>query len=158
MNGYAHTQKGIVQPICLVTAAALVLVAALARRAPGLMPGMLFGAGILAALSFAFAHLRVRDDGDRLRVAFGPLVLFRKSIPYAEITGVEKARSTFWNGWGIHRTGKGWLWNIGGYDCVWIRMGDKATLIGTDDPDGLAAFLEARIAAGGTAGGSPSGL
>ncbi len=145
MSAYSHTQKGIIQPICLSLAVLFLVIVIFTRGVPGLMPGMLFGAVLLLVFSFAFGHLRVRDEGDRLKVAFGPLPLFKKAILYNRMTAVEKDRSTFLAGWGIHLTKKGWLWNIGGYDCVWIGMGNKGTLIGTDDADTLVTFLQSRI-------------
>ena len=151
--GYSHTQKGIIRPI-LVGSAAIFLALAYAYRnqPPPLLPVFLVAAGISVLMSFAFARLMVRDEGDRLAVRFGPLSVFRKTIPYAAMTGVGRDRSTFLAGWGIHYTRKGWLWNIGGFDCVRIEMDARSTLIGTDDPDRLVAFLRSRTGAGNVAG------
>jgi len=143
MNGYCHTQKGIIRPILLVVTVAFLAGARFVGTYPTL-PIYLASAGVCVVMSFAFGHLTVRDDGDRLVVSFGPLTLFRKTISYSQITHLEKDRSTFLAGWGIHWTRKGWLWNIGGYDCVKIEMGDKSMLIGTDDPDGLVSFLRSQ--------------
>lgn len=145
VQGYSHTQQGLILTVLLVTAVICLLVGYFLRDQPPLMPVFLAVAVACVILSFAFSSLTVQDEGDRLAVRFGPLPLFRKAIPYSTITAVAKDRSTFLAGWGIHLTTKGWLWNIGGYDCVRIEMGAKSTLIGTDDPDGLAAFLQSRI-------------
>lgn len=146
-DGYSHTQRGIIRPILLLCVAGALVGAWLVQDHPTFP--IYVGTGVLfALLSFAFGHLTVRDEGDRLAVRFGPLPIFRKAIPYADITGAERDRSTFLSGWGIHYTRKGWLWNVGGYDCVRIEMGAKSTLIGTDDPDGLVAFLKTRMRTG----------
>lgn len=143
--GYSHTQQGFLRPLLLAMAVCCLIVAYLTRDAPPFMPVFLALAVVCAILAFAFGTLTVRDEGDRLAVRFGPLSFFEKTIPYAAITAVEKDRSTFLAGWGIHWTCKGWLWNIGGFDCVRIKMGEKSTLMGTDDPDGLIEFLLSRI-------------
>ena len=102
---------------------------------------------VCAVLSFTFGLLAVQDEGDHLSVSFGPIPFFRKSIPYSEITAVAKDRSHFLSGWGIHLTRKGWLWNIGGFDCVHIEMGTQQILVGTDDPEGLFSFLNSKVIA-----------
>jgi len=146
--GYHHTQRGIIQPILLGAAVVLLAVACFARESPALM-AVFLPAIICVLVALSFGTLTVRDDGDRLAVRFGPLPVFKKTIPYADITGVERDRSTLLAGWGIHRTRKGWLWNIHGFDCVRIAVGGRSTLIGTDDPDGLVAFLRSRLGTGG---------
>lgn len=141
---YAHTQKGVLQPILLALAAICLGIAFFMRDA---LPGMIIfmvAAIVCVVLSFAHSRLTVRDEGDHLAVRFGPIPLFKQSIPYAAITAVEKDRSHFLSGWGIHPTRKGWLWNIGGFDCVRIEMGTANILLGTDDPDGLVAFLRSK--------------
>lgn len=109
------------------------------------MPVLLASALVCVFLAFAFGTLTVKDEGDRLAVRFGPLPVFKMHIPYAEITGIEQTRSTFLAGWGIHWTLRGWLWNIGGFDCVRIETGKTSTLVGTDDSEGLVTFLQHRI-------------
>jgi len=147
--GYHHTQRGIIQPILLAVAVVFVATACVVRGAPPLRPAFLAAAMVFVLLLFALGTLTVRDDGDRLAVRFGPLPLFKKTIPYADMTDVERDRSTFLAGWGIHRTRRGWLWNVGGFDCVRIAMGERSTLVGTDDPDGLVAFLRSKLDVGG---------
>ena len=69
---------------------------------------------------------------------FGPGVI-RKRIPLDEIADVEATRTTFWQGWGIHWTTRGWLYNISGFDAVLVRLRTgKSLLVGTDEPEALA--------------------
>lgn len=156
---YSHTQRGILQPVLIVTAAVVLALAPVVRGEPHLPVVLVSLVAFFILLSFAFACLTVRDEGTRLAVRFGPLPLFRKTIPYAVMTGVGRERSTFFAGWGIHWTRRGWLWNIGGFDCVRIDTGATSLFVGTDDPDRLVAFLRSRIcqgAAGRTGGpGAP---
>ena len=113
---------------------------------------ILFCSGVLMfVLALSFRELTVSDESDRLRIGFGPLPLFRRHVLYAEIERVEQARSTLLDGWGIHLSlSGGWVWNLWGFDCVavWYSKGTKTkkVRIGTDDPVGLAAFLNERIA------------
>lgn len=146
-NSYSHTQKGILRPILLICGAVCFVIAYCVWENPPLTPVFLAVGAACVALAFAFAQLTVCSEGERLAVRFGPMPLFRKVIPLGEITDVEKTRSTFLAGWGIHLTRKGWLWNIGGFDCVRVDINGKSMLVGTDDPDGLVAFLKRRIGA-----------
>ena len=91
-------------------------------------------------------HLTVSDEGDWLAVRFGPLPLLSKRIPYDQMTAVEPDRSTILDGWGIHyMPGKGWIYNLWGFDCVRISLGTKAIRVGTDDLDNLLEFLRGKI-------------
>jgi hypothetical protein len=143
MNDYCRIQKGIIRPILLMAAAACLASTWFVMPRPTL-PVFFACAVVCLVFSFAFGHLMVRGNDNRLEISFGPLVLFRKTIAFSEITHVEKERSSFFAGWGIHWTRKGWLWNIRGYDCVRIETGAKSTLVGTDDPDGLISFLKSK--------------
>ena len=138
---YEHEQRGIIRPILLVFGAVLLVIGACFGATPPAY-GFIFSAAVCALVSFFFGYLRVCDKGDRLLVSFGPVPLFRKAIHYDTIKAVRADRSNFISGWGIHMTPNGWLWNIGGFDCVRIsRDGEKDILIGTDDPEGLVNFL-----------------
>ncbi len=142
---YSHIQKGIIRPIFLALAAVFLGSAFFTRGTPHMTVFTAAAIGCMV-LSFIFGHLAVRDEGDHLLVRFGPIPLFKKSIPYAKITAVGKGRTHLLSGWGIHLTRKGWLWNIGGFECVWIEMGKKRVLVGTDDAEGLASFLQSKLA------------
>ena len=60
---------------------------------------------------------------------------------------VGRSRSRLLDGWGIHLcTRGGWVWNLWGYDCVDIdSTGGKKLRLGTDAPEGLAAFLQSKL-------------
>ena len=100
----------------------------------------------LVFLPFCFMHLRVRDEGDRLSVRFGPIGLFGRRIRYSAITAVEAGRSRFLDGWGVHWIwGRGWIYNLWGFDCAVIHLGRKTVRVGTDDVAGLVAFLQSKV-------------
>ena len=144
-GSYSHTQKGIIMPILATCAVICACVAAYHYNVSPLCVVFAASAATFAVFCPMFASLTVKDAGDHLIIAFGPVSLFKKSVPYSDITGVERDKSTFLSGWGIHWTSKGWLWNIGGYDCVRIKLGDKGFLIGTDDPEGLVKYISEKM-------------
>ncbi len=153
-KAYCHTQRGLLQLILLVAAIACLAGAWFNRSSPPSGVVLLIAAAAVILLSFAFGALTIADGGDRLLVRFGPLVIFRKEIPYREIETVERARSPLLAGLGIHWTPRGWLWNVGGLDCVRIVLrGGKGMLLGTDDPDGLLAYIRERIGEAQTSAG-----
>jgi hypothetical protein len=128
------------------TAFAFFVVAWIIQDVP-VVSWILFGAGLLSLLlGPAFHHLTVVDEGDRLAVRFGPLPLFRTTIPYTDIQKVEVGRTMIVEGWGIHLSLRGgWVWNLWGRDCVVVHRRKGIIRIGTDDAENLARFLEGKM-------------
>jgi len=87
--GYSHTQK--VQLCLLIYALAVVFLALgwFVQDAPSIQ--WLFSPiGLLMlVLAASFHHLSVMDQGDDLAIRFGPVPLFRRNVPYADIETVE---------------------------------------------------------------------
>ena len=148
---YRHTQVGRFHVIGV--GAGLVLLALGVGRIAGLyMPDMdasiaavlLVGGAVLLLVGLMFRQLTIRDAGDALDIRFGPVPIVGKRVPYDSIEGFERARSRVIDGWGIHWVpGRGWTWNIHGFDCVELELrGGRRLRVGTDDPEGLAAHLE----------------
>ena len=103
--------------------------------------------GLLFVIAFSFRWLRVADEGLHLALRYGPLAVFRRRIAFDDIAAAEQSRSSFIDGWGIHWVpGRGWTFNLWGFDCVLVTLKDGRTVrIGTDDPDGLSRFLRQRL-------------
>ncbi len=146
---YSHTQRA---PLWLVLlgAAAVMLVSAVGVGRQDASTAVIVGiaSAVMLLFAFSFAHLRVSDDGDHLRIQYGPLPLFGRSIACSHITSVEPARATLMDGWGIHwGPRRGWIYNLWGFDCVAIQMASSTVRIGTDDPAGLTRFLQGRLGA-----------
>jgi hypothetical protein len=58
------------------------------------------------------------------------------------VVSVEVIRTSFLNGWGIHYTQRGWLYNVSGYGAVAVTLRNgKRFCLGTDEPDALANQL-----------------
>ena len=146
---YSHTQKA--SSCLLLYAFAVAFLAASCFLPLYALQIVLLVTGLsMLVLAVSFHHLTVADEGYQLAIRFGPLPLFRKRIWYEDIREVETGRSTFLDGWGIHWSPRGgWIWNISGRDCVVIRLKRGTIRVGTDDPEGLVAFLKRRIAAHG---------
>ena len=144
---YKHTQRA---PLCLLvyaTAGVIAGAAWFARETPVAAIAFLSGGVLMTALAACFHFLRIADEGDRLSVAFGPVPLFRRSVPYADIETVDVGRTTIPDGWGIHHSlSGGWVWNIWGRDCVVIQLRKGTLRLGTDDTECLVQFLQARLA------------
>ena len=143
---YQHTQKAplhlVFYPIVLATVAFAWLV-----PTPPPIRLLMVGLGILfLVLALMFKHLRIEDEGDRLAIRYGPLPGFRKLIRYEDISAVEPGRSSFADGWGIHYVpGRGWTYNLWGFDCAKLTVNGKIVRAGTDDLANLVEFLRTRI-------------
>jgi hypothetical protein len=96
------------------------------------------------ALAF-FGSLTVEVNHEAVLLRFG-LGLVRRRFRLVDVTGVQVVRNRWYYGWGIHMVGKGWLYNVSGFDAVEIRFADgRADRIGTDEPELLCrAIKEAR--------------
>jgi len=140
---YQHTQ-----PAHVVRAAVILTILALLAPLPflpedeppvvDLRVWLLVFAGLMAVALVLFWSLTVQVTDEALVFWFGP-GLIRKRIPLDEIADVEATRTTFWQGWGIHWTTRGWLYNISGFDAVLVRLRTgKSLLVGTDEPEALA--------------------
>jgi hypothetical protein len=147
---YEHTQAGWPLRIALVLGALLfVAMTALEelRQSPTSLALLIGGAVLAATLGWLFSSLTVRVQDGALRLHFG-LGVPRKSWPLAEVESVDVTRTRFWDGWGVHRTRRGWLYNVSGFDAVLVRLaGGKAVLVGTDEPRKLKAAIERALTA-----------
>jgi hypothetical protein len=143
---YRHTQTGSLHHIIYLTAGMLVVAAWFCRQEPPLALILGLTGVALVPLAWAFGTLTVADEGDHLSIRFGPLPLFRKRVAYEKITSVEPGRSTLLDGWGIHYVpGRGWIYNLWGFDCVKLTLGSRTLRIGSDDVENLVEFLHTKI-------------
>ena len=142
---YLHTQPG--WPMRLSFAAAAIgMIVLSALPMPGASRAtswaLLAGAAAALAVGWSFSSLTVRVDADELALRFG-FGWPRKAVPLADIATVEVTRTKFWEGWGVHRTRRGWLYNVGGYDAVLLHRGDgTALLVGSDEAPRRKAAIE----------------
>jgi hypothetical protein len=71
------------------------------------------------------------------------LGIMPKRIPLTDITRVEYAPSSWFEGWGIRLTTRGWLYNVSGFGAVEFTMKDGNRMrFGSDDSSNLIAAVE----------------
>ena len=117
---YDHTQRGVIH-FALYALAAILVAMSFTPSADGAMVDVLMYvmAAVFAVLGTAFARLRVTEERDGLRIAFGPLPLASRRLRFADVRDARASRSTLLDGIGIHWVpGRGWIWNIHGFRCV----------------------------------------
>ncbi len=149
MPSYEHTQHGPIWLILMLPVTGAVVAAGFAEEA-AMRSAMMVVAAIFALLAACFTTLTVRDCDDYLDVRFGPLPWFGTKLRYDAVEHVEATRSRLIDGWGIHWIpGRGWTFNLWGFDCVELDMaGGKTARIGTDDVEGLLTHLTSRASKG----------
>ncbi|MHC4404841.1 MAG: PH domain-containing protein [Planctomycetota bacterium] len=143
---YSHTQYAPVHYMVLAATVLLLPLAWLNREEPGvviLVTGVL---AVIVLVALMFHSMTVSDEGEWLAIRYGPLPVFRKQIPYEAITAVEPGRTSVIDGWGIHWIpGRGTTYNVWGFDCVNLTLGDRVIRVGSDDVENLAAFLTDKL-------------
>jgi hypothetical protein len=145
VTSYRHTQPGTtIRRVMLPGVAIPIGIALLLPEGPGQATGRLVSAGVAILLALTMAalwSLTIQVRGGELEWHFGPGVL-RKSVRVADIADVMPTRTRWIEGWGIHLTRRGWLYNVAGSDAVLIRLRDgKQFMLGTDEPERLTEAL-----------------
>ena len=140
---YRHTQTGKALRLTLLAAPLIWLPIAYSAGQLSTFPPLVMAlfAVLGLALGYCFSSLTVVITEIDVRWYFGPGV-WRKSLMLREISNATAERNKWWWGWGIHRTPRGWLYNVAGLDAVEIIKHDGAMLrIGSDEADVLARVI-----------------
>ena len=144
---YQHTQRA--GPVLLVLGAAGLVPLAVLFLGPGRTlaagPRLTLAATalVIGSSAVAFSSLTIRVAEGQLEWYFGPGVL-RKQVPLAGIADASPTATSFIEGWGIHLTTRGWLYNVAGRQAVLVTRRDgRRFLLGTDEPAALAAAIRA---------------
>lgn len=139
---YDHTQRAPMGLLLILIATVILVVGWDTADEEGAWPILAGSAAAIAFAGMCFGSLTIRDEGERLAARYGPLPVFRTFVRYGDITSVEPGRSSFIDGWGMHSLpGRGSTYNLWGFSCVKLRVGKRTVRLGTDDVDGLVAFL-----------------
>ena len=146
MIRYEHTQRGtVVQVALLIGAAGCFALTQLVPAPPFVAPMVLV---VFAVCAYLFSSLTIRVTDRALHWCFGP-GMFRKELAVTEIRTAEVTRTRLLEGWGIHRTSRGWLYNVSGFDAVLITLhSGKSILLGTDEPVRLRSAILGTIGLG----------
>jgi len=146
---YRHTQRAPIHLIFYAVAGIIFCAAWFTRDQPPqpILTLIFTSVGlVILVIAASFHHLTVEDEVDRLRIRFGPLPFFQRTILYEDMLSVEVDRTTIIEGWGIHLSPRGgWVWNIWGRDCIVLKLTKSTLRVGTDDVENLAAFVKSRI-------------
>jgi hypothetical protein len=137
MTTYEHTQRGKFILVAMTLATLGVLAGGVAFRP------VLFAAPILILCGWLFHSLTIEVTPAELRWRFGP-GLIRKRVALDLIVAAEPVRTNLLEGWGIHLSRFGWLYNVSGFDAVAIKMKNgQHFALGTDEPEEFVASLKA---------------
>lgn len=142
---YEHRQVGWLTVSALFAIAILICVAA-AISDPSERTLSYSLVPILMVVAALFSTLTVRVTDQRIMWFFGVPGIGR-SVPLKQIASIRPIKTTIWEGWGIHLTWHGWVWNVAGFNAVQIilRSGTRFA-VGTPEPQ---AVIDAVQSAGG---------
>ena len=99
---------------------------------------------VLWLSAWIFRSMTIEITGQDLTWYFGP-GFPRKSVRLSEIASAQAVRTSFWNGWGIHYTSRGWLYNVSGHGAVAVTLRNgKRFCLGTDEVENLVNQLTNR--------------
>jgi hypothetical protein len=139
MVRYEHTQRGTVVQAALAVGALVCFGLAQFLSAPPFVIPLALALVVICAYMFSSLTIHVTDRA--LHWCFGPGI-FRKTLALEDIKTVEVTHTRLLDGWGVHRTPRGWLYNVSGFHAILITLhGGKGILLGTDEPDRLRAVL-----------------
>jgi hypothetical protein len=145
---YHHTQRGTFMLGMFAGVSALILVGLLivlfvVKPPLAAMAPMVASLPLLLVLAWWFSSMTVDVTDEELRWHFGPGRDYR--VARADIAGAEVLRHPWWSGYGIRFRGPNrWIYIISGRDLVEVRLKQGGwRRLGTDDPQGLAAALNA---------------
>lgn len=140
---YRHVQAGTLLIALFSVPFAICMASAITHpHLRGFQLGICIVLGILIVL-FSSLTTEVSKTGLAWNFGFG---FFRKQIDLREIESAEITRSSWIDGWGIHYTRRGWIYNVSGFNAILVRRRNgKSVLIGTNDPVGLWEALQLRL-------------
>ena len=148
MKTYHHKQIGTVIWVSMLIGTVLFLILGLAGAR-----ALWVGVPIFAICGWLFYSLSIEVTETELRWHFGPGVI-RRNIPRSEIESALPVRTNVLEGWGIHLSRYGWLYNVSGFDAVAVRLRNgKQFALGTDQPQELANALRAATSGTGALAG-----
>ena len=153
MTNYSHTQYGLIHWLCFLVGMVFCGLTLVLLPNPVVHQTFWLSGLVCLLLGLCIRSLTVTDCGDQLQIAFGPLPFIRRTISYADIADAVVTKTTLLDGFGAnYMPGRGWTYNIHGWDCVELRLTNgKSVRVGSDDSDALAEVVKDRIQRSGTA-------
>jgi len=140
---YHHTQFGWPNALAALGVVGVVVLVAGIEGVQALPPVFLGIVGVVLVALSIFSRLDTMVTDEEFRLAFRP-GWPRRVIPLTRIRGVHRVHTSWFWGWGIRLTHRGWLWNVSGLEGVeFLLEGGQRLRVGSDDVDGLLTALEA---------------
>ncbi len=138
MKTYKHTQIGWLMLLLLVIGIILIGYFGL-KDVNGTNIAVFW---ILVICVILFANLTVIVNDKFIEIKFG-IGLIKKTFNITDIKSCTIVRNHWWNGWGIRKIQKGWLFNVSGLDAVELIMKNgQVYRIGTNDPEELSRLIQ----------------
>ena len=135
MKTYQHTQPATTIINCMLV---MILIFAIGTV---FLHQLIIATILIPIVTWLFRSMTIEISDSELTWYFGsgfPL----KRVPLSEVVSAEPVRTTIWDGWGIHYTPRGWLYNVSGRGAVVITLRKgKRFCLGTDEPEVLARQL-----------------
>ena len=98
---------------------------------------------VLVFILVFFHSMTIRVSPQEIALAFGA-GLIRKRIDVEKIESTSVVHTAWYQGWGIRKVSKGWLYNVSGFDAVEVQLENgRRFLLGTDEPRKLQSAIEA---------------
>ncbi len=139
---YHHRQFGAVTLAALGLGALAAIVGASASSQSLFVTAPVTVICLVAAALFSSLSIEVANH--QLRWWFG-LGWPAGRVALDDIATAEVTRVRIWEGWGIHLTTRGWLYNVSGFGAVAITLkSGKQFVLGSDQPEQLAAAISSR--------------
>ena len=140
---YRHTQIGWVSMAALAIGLALMLsVFNSMTRLQIPMISFMALIALFALLFLVFCTLTTEIDGEEFRARFGVFGWPGKRAELCDIAAAVPTRLTWFSGWGIRITTRGWLFNVSGRGAVIVGLNNgKQFLVGSDEPAKLAEAI-----------------
>lgn len=97
---------------------------------------------VIFLIMINFCSMTITVDKQRIAWSF-LLKVPSKSILLKDIASVSVVKNSWWNGWGVRKISKGWLYNVSGFDAIEIvETSGKVTRLGSTDVKNLAKKLD----------------
>ena len=144
---YQHRQPGwAMLLVACVPALAVTTYVTLSATTDALPRHLPLGLFLVTAFVFlSFTSLSVIVTRDYVVARFG-IGVVRKTVALADIADVQVARTRWYEGWGIHWTRRGMLYNVAGFDAALIHLASgKSVIIGSDDAARLVSSIRRAI-------------
>lgn len=142
---YFHTQTGTILKWVFGIILLVSIASALISGKKDIRIILLFVAPLLLGVLSVFWSMTIEVTNTHLTHSFN-FDFWNRSYPLSSIKSVSKGQSSWYNGYGIHYVGSGWLYNVSGTDIIIVDFKDGTQIwLGTDDQETVYNILSESI-------------